>query len=102
MNAQPLRMRGVIEGGYVFVDYDIDLPFHCKVYAQIVPAVLGDANDKPELRTAAFAIVSAGPNGVVGDEDLSFLRTELKLSADTPEATVRKKAAEDNIVEIGQ
>lgn len=40
-NARPMRMRGVIEGGHVFVTDDIDLPMHCMIYVQIIPAVLG-------------------------------------------------------------
>lgn len=49
MDAEPIRMRGVIEGGYVFVTDDIPLPSRCKVLVQIVPAALGP----DELRTPA-------------------------------------------------
>jgi hypothetical protein len=72
-------MRGVIEGGYVFVTDDIELPENCKVLVQIVPAVLGAYDNRT-------------PDQMTQEElaELEALLTELqghpvKLAEDDPE-----------------
>jgi hypothetical protein len=63
-----------------------------------------DLSKSPELRTATWAVVAAGPNGVFGDEPVSEISRALGLSNDgSPEGEVRLRslAAEDNAVEVG-
>lgn len=71
-----------------------------------VPAIVGDAGEDPELRGARFAIVSAGPNGVLGDDTEgmgdpeTFWQQMLGRAAST--AQLLRKAREDNVVEVGR
>lgn len=55
-----------------------------------------------QFRDAEFAVVSAGPNRVFGDENVAFLRQTLKLDPATPVSEVERIAAQDNIVEVGK
>jgi type II secretory pathway pseudopilin PulG len=84
-----------------------------------VPRMVGHPDEKETLRSANFAIVAAGPDGVFGDEallpnghpqrmswtDLSR-RLSIPISGNNPsdEEKLRliTKAMEDNIVEVGQ
>lgn len=61
MDAEPIRMRGVIEGGYVFVTDDIPLPMRCKVLVQLVPAALGpeDARTPDQMTPEEIAEAEA-------------------------------------------
>lgn len=54
-----------------------------------------------ELRDKQFAIVSAGPNRLFGDEDVAIIRARLALDSSVPEPAAREQAARDNIVEVG-
>jgi type II secretory pathway pseudopilin PulG len=67
-----------------------------------VPVLVGDPEVSPNLRDATFAIIAAGPDGAFGDEPIAELRQKLGLSSDTSELIARKKAMEDNIVEVGK
>jgi len=58
----------------------------------------GDA----KLRSATWAIVSAGQNGLFGTEDIAYLRDRLSAAASTADALVRREAAADNVVEVGE
>lgn len=69
-----------------------------------VPEVLGDPAENQQLRSAEFAIVSAGPNKVFGDlttETIADLISALSLRSGTPDEEVLRKARADNIVEVG-
>ncbi len=71
-----------------------------------------DLTKNAALRTARYAIVAAGSNGIFGDESgnhptlgipwLDKMRADLALPSDTPEYVVRAEAAKDNIVEVGE
>lgn len=67
-----------------------------------VPALVGDPATEPQLRSATWAIVAAGPNRVFGDEDPQDLIIALGGSASVDEQRLRTMAREDNIVEVGQ
>jgi prepilin-type N-terminal cleavage/methylation domain-containing protein len=56
----------------------------------------------PELRNSNFAVVSAGPDGVFGDEDDDTLRIALGQPTGTDRKTLQILAAEDNVVEVGR
>jgi len=82
-----------------------------------VPAILGDPAENTSLRSAGYAIVAAGPDGVFGDvgraanmgtEPLEKVLTAANLS-DTgtdPDAErlaeIRRRASEDNAVALGE
>jgi competence protein ComGC len=71
-----------------------------------VPDLVGDAGDNVALRGATWAIVAAGPNGVFGDatEGVDMDAEEywaFKLGSGSPEQ-LKRRAREDNIVEVGQ
>jgi hypothetical protein len=57
-----------------------------------------DITKNLQLRDATFAIVSAGENGVFGDEDLAVLNAALGSGT---EADLRIRAESDNAVEVG-
>lgn len=66
-----------------------------------VPELVGDPAQDPLLRSADYAIVAAGPNGVFGDEpDLQAVAAAVGLPS-IDEDRVRAKARADNIVEVG-
>jgi type II secretory pathway pseudopilin PulG len=78
-----------------------------------VPALVGDPLRDPKVRGARWAIVAAGPNGLVGDEWLyppghrlhvseADAKTRLGLAADASTAALERAAKEDNIVETGE
>jgi prepilin-type N-terminal cleavage/methylation domain-containing protein len=61
-----------------------------------------DLSKNANLRTAAFAIVSAGPDGVFGDEQLDVICQKLGISLDpSSEVKIRMRAEQDNVVEVG-
>jgi type II secretory pathway pseudopilin PulG len=60
------------------------------------------ADIPPEAKDAEFAIVSAGPDGVFGDEDIATLRAKLSAPSSMDDTAVRDKARKDNIVEFGR
>lgn len=85
-----------------------------------VPDIVGDPNLKEELRSATWAIVGAGRDGLFGDEwklqppgapathpqyvDINTMAARLSITGLTSpalEAAVEKKAAADNIVVVG-
>jgi hypothetical protein len=55
-----------------------------------------------KLRGATWAIVGAGQNKVFGTEDIATLRDLLGMSSSASEAIVRREAAADNIVGVGE
>lgn len=55
-----------------------------------------------ELRSAKYALVSAGPNGVFGTEPIALLRERLGTGANVAEDMVRHEAWDDNVVRLGQ
>jgi len=82
-----------------------------------IPEMVGDPQSNADIRSASWAIVGAGPNGVFGDEDLlpashpqyrkfDDLASAVGLSGNAADSAfvdkVRKAAAADNIVEVGQ
>jgi type II secretory pathway pseudopilin PulG len=54
----------------------------------------------PEAKDAECAVVSAGQDGVFGDEDITLIRTKLSLSSSVDDQTARDRARKDNIVEF--
>jgi len=56
----------------------------------------------PEAKDATYAIVSAGPNGLFGDETLAEIASKLGENIAKGEATLRALARKDNIVEYGR
>jgi type II secretory pathway pseudopilin PulG len=67
-----------------------------------VPLLLGDPEENAELKSAEYAILSAGANGVFGDEDVDVLRSKLGLPAGTSANAVRRKASGDNVIGVGR
>lgn len=68
-----------------------------------VPFAVGDPMKNTLLRSAAYAVVSAGPNLVFGDEAIADIRLELGSAvASLSDAEARDVARSDNIVEVGQ
>lgn len=64
-----------------------------------------DITANPKMRDAQFAIVTAGPNGLFGDEDIDVITRVLgggsSPSADA-ERRLRLEAEKDNVVEVGR
>ena len=80
-----------------------------------VPLVVGDPETDPELRSAKWAIVGAGRDGLFGDEHLlepghpqliaggiSEMRQRLNLDASANDAEILAAASKDNVVEVGR
>jgi len=78
-----------------------------------LPLVLRDPEDwddpdepgpriSTELRSATYALVSAGPNGVFGIEPIGLLRERLGTGGNVAEEVVRHEAWADNVVRLGQ
>ncbi|MBK9189828.1 MAG: type II secretion system protein [Phycisphaerales bacterium] len=60
-----------------------------------------DLEKNTSLRSATWAIVAAGPDGVFGDEPIATIRTTLGLTTAIDELTARLQAEKDNIVRVG-
>ncbi len=61
-----------------------------------------DIRQNPALRSATWAIVAAGPNGLFGDESLTVIAQALGKPNDAAqEAKLRSEAEKDNIVRVG-
>ncbi|MCX5690406.1 MAG: prepilin-type N-terminal cleavage/methylation domain-containing protein [Planctomycetota bacterium] len=60
-----------------------------------------DIETNPELRSAVWAIVAAGPDGAFGDEPLALLAKRLGKTI-TDERKARIDAEKDNVVEVGK
>lgn len=87
---------------YRYYRWDVKDPLTVPpVVNQNIPLLVGNASDAA-VRGSTYAIVGAGPNQVFGDEDVTELRTKLGRPLNYPEASARKEAASDNIVEVGQ
>lgn len=82
-----------------------------------VPLMVGDPAEQIHLRTATFAVVAAGPNGLFGNEhqlppdhpqymDLEQMMSRLGIrdqgSLAANIARVWREASSDNIIEVGQ
>jgi hypothetical protein len=82
-----------------------------------VPFVVGDPAENPKLRDADYAIVSAGPNDLYGDEDkypttspwymsLTDMAVKLGIGGSPSDAgfdvKVHEAARQDNVVEVGK
>lgn len=65
-----------------------------------VPFAVGDPTEDSRLWSMQYAIISAGPSGVFGDEPIGVIRDALR--SDDPDDKLRKRAREDNIVEVGR
>lgn len=61
-----------------------------------------DLNTNINLRSARWAIVGPGRDGVFGDEPLSYLLEKGGYSLVASELIMRYEAAKDNVVEVGQ
>lgn len=55
-----------------------------------------------ELRSAAYAVVSAGPNGLFGTEPVALLRERLGIGSGVADEVVRFEAWQDNVVRVGK
>jgi type II secretory pathway pseudopilin PulG len=66
-----------------------------------IPELLGSAKDDPQLRSAKFAIVAAGPNRVFGEEETED-DLEVKLGLPAGDQRAVNLGRQDNIVEVGQ
>lgn len=68
------------------------------------PGRPANESNPESLKTARYAIVGAGPDGVFGDEDPAVLsrRVGMQPAGDPGEMKLRLKAIEDNIVEVGE
>lgn len=97
-----LTLRDSKSVAYRYYRWDVKDPLTVPpVVNQNIPLLVGNASDAA-VRGSTYAIVGAGPNQVFGDEDVTELRTKLGRPANHPEASCRKEAAADNIVEVGQ
>lgn len=76
-----------------------------------IPSILGNPRENAELRSASYAIVSAGPNQFFGDmpleaaTDAEFGDMQAKLgvpSGNQYNARTREAARKDNVVEVGR
>lgn len=76
-----------------------------------VPSILGNPRENAELRSASYAIVSAGPNRYYGDmpleagTDAQFGDMQAKLGVPLGSqynARTREAARKDNVVEVGR
>lgn len=76
-----------------------------------VPSILGNPRENAELRSASYAIVSAGPNQYYGDmpleagTDAQYNEMQAKLGVPAGSqynARTRDAARKDNIVEVGR
>ncbi len=54
-----------------------------------------------ELRSARYAIVGSGPNGLFGTEPIDLLRSRLGVGPGVAEDAVRFQAWDDNVVRVG-
>ncbi len=71
-----------------------------------IPWIFWNSNDPTdvpgEAKDATYAIVSAGPNGLFGDEALTEIASKLGVSDAQGEAKLRALARKDNTVEFGR
>jgi hypothetical protein len=72
-----------------------------------IPWILGDSNERTDLRDAEFAILGAGPNGAFGDEPIDELARLTGISVGTASSAgeqlkARQTAAADNVLEVGK
>lgn len=72
-----------------------------------VPWILGDSNERTDLRDAEFAILGAGPNGAFGDEPIDELSRLTGISVGAASSAgeqlkARQAAAADNVLEVGK
>jgi prepilin-type N-terminal cleavage/methylation domain-containing protein len=54
-----------------------------------------------DLRSANYAVVGAGPNGLFGTEPLAEIRARLGIGAGVADEVVRRRAWQDNVVRVG-
>lgn len=66
-----------------------------------IPWLVGDPAEDESIRSAEYAVVGAGPNGVFGDEDLEVLERKLNMRGEQPDKLARAAAA-DNVVGVGR
>lgn len=60
------------------------------------------ANRLIEINSASYALMSAGPNGLFGDEPIADIQTKLPGVSGLDDEAVRRRAFDDNVVEVGQ
>ncbi len=104
------REQPANSGNYIVetVD-DLNIPAMVARRASVLPGQLPPDRDieklNVQLRDATWAIVSAGPNGVFGDEPIAEIARKLggSVPADpTGILLLRAEAERDNIVEVGK
>lgn len=54
-----------------------------------------------QLRSATWAVVSAGGDGLFGSEDIADLREKVNARSGAADAELRRAARKDNVVEVG-
>jgi prepilin-type N-terminal cleavage/methylation domain-containing protein len=59
-------------------------------------------NGDASLRSARWAVVGAGPDGLFGTEPIGLLRERLRPRSDLQDWEVRALAKSDNVVEVGR
>lgn len=59
------------------------------------------ANRMIGLNSATYAVMSAGPNGVFGDEPIKEIQAKISGLAGLEDEAIRRRAYEDNVVEVG-
>lgn len=69
---------------------------------QNIPELLSSAGDSPELRSARFAIVAAGPNRVFGEEATEGQDVWIKQGLSAGDQRAESLGRQDNIVEVGR
>jgi hypothetical protein len=72
-----------------------------EVLSYNTPVAVGNAWDNPQLRGAQYAVVSAGPDKLFGDEPTTTIEQVLRVTG-LNEKQLRTRAAADNVVEVGQ
>lgn len=71
-------------------------------YYYNVPDIVGDPSVDASLRGARFAIVAAGPNGVFGELTEGGYDVWSTKVGTGPEGVIKKRARDDNVVEVGK
>ena len=110
---------GRLDNGRLVVESTLDLNIPAvlvdpEIYAAVRNDPVNAVDDRiendltggnAELRSARFAIVSAGPDGLFGTEPTDEIARVLRVDRPTSlegKATLRKQAMEDNIVGLGK
>ena len=60
------------------------------------------ANRMVGINSATYALMSAGPNGLFGDEPIADIQVKLSGVNGLDDEAVRRRALDDNVLEVGQ